>query len=199
MPWVAKHIPEIHHDTANAWMRAATNVAKALKFGDSIEIEATVIPLSKLLSAPIEELPEGAHEFRQAWFDFTADKTIKDCINGVMVDGDPAHRIDRAINGKMKGGYRGEDRKAFDTFIAVKLSHITSSLVLKRQMPGTATTVFSTWRKLPAAQQAAIGTAFAAELEMWPSWLVEVIADKAKQELKKSDGERASRNARGQS
>jgi hypothetical protein len=194
--WVAQNIPEISLRTAQTWMRAAANVSRALSFGDSIEIEATVIPISKLLSAPIDELPAGALEYRQAWFDFTADKTIKDCINACVVDGDPDHRMDRAMNGKIKGGTTDrDDRKAFEVFTATKLAHITTFLTVRKKSPGEARTRFATWRRLPPAQQTAIGTAFATAMQMWPAWLLEVMADKARQELKKSDAERASRNA----
>lgn len=116
MDLVAKELPEVTHRTATTWMRAAANIAKALPpVPDSIDIEASAI-----LTLPDAELSDEAREWKQQWFDFTADKTIKECLNGVFVEGDEAHRVDRAVNGKTKGG-AGGDRKDFPLFVAVKL------------------------------------------------------------------------------
>lgn len=117
METVAKLVPEVSHKTATTWMRAAANIARALPpMPDCLDIES----ISELLSTPDSELPAEALGWKQGWFDFTADKTIKECLNGVLVEGDDDHRIDRAINGKTKGG-AGGDRKDFPLFVAVKL------------------------------------------------------------------------------
>lgn len=119
MDSVAQAIPEISHDTVNIWMRAAANIARALPpVPDVIDVET--LSISQILSTPDSELPAVALGWKQGWLDFTADKTIKECLNGVFVDGDDAHRTDRAINGKTKGG-SGGDRKDFPLFVAVKL------------------------------------------------------------------------------
>lgn len=176
--WVATNIPEISHQTATTWMRAAASVAKALDFGPTIDVESISIPISKLLSAPLDELPEAAHEFRQAWFDFTADKTIKDCINGVTVDGDPGHRVDRAINGKLKGGTRGEDRKAWDKFIASHLSDVTGLLGCNEKDRE------KRWTHMTPLQRTRIMDAYTLALQKYPAALLEHITQQAKAELK---------------
>jgi hypothetical protein len=176
--YVAKHIPEISHVTAWTWMRAAANVARALKFEDSIEIEATTIPLSRLLSAPVDELSEAALEYRQQWLDFTADKTIKDCINSVMVDGDPGHRIDRAINGKTKGGTRGEDRKDWPTYIARHISDVTGLLGCNEKNRE------KRWTDMTPGQREKIQDALSTALVKWPTPLLEHVAKQAREQLK---------------
>ena len=106
-------------------MRAAAQVAMSLPQSSAIDIEAT--PISEILSRPVEELTEAAREWRQAWFDFTADKTIKQCLEGVIVEGDEGHRVDRAINGKLHGG-AGGDRKDFPLFVARKFRDVGTHL-----------------------------------------------------------------------
>jgi hypothetical protein len=101
MEVAAREIPNVTHRTLTTWMRAAENITRALGPVDgAIEIES----FSEILSTPDDELPQHAREWKQQWLDFTADKTIKECLNGVLVEGDEAHRVDRAINGKTKGG-----------------------------------------------------------------------------------------------
>lgn len=120
--WIRQNIPDVGLTTARTWMRAAANVVKALPpapaAGDIIDVEA--ISVSSILSTPSDELPEEARAWRQTWLDFTSHKTIKECLAGVFIDGDADHRVDRAINGKMKGG-AGGDRKDFPLFVARKL------------------------------------------------------------------------------
>lgn len=123
--WVKKTIPEITLRTAQLWMRAAANVARALPpvpADDSIDVE-----VSEILTKPEEELTPDERKWRQQWLDFTKDKTIKDCLDGVLVDGDEGHRVDRAINGKTKGG-AGGDRKDFPVFVMRKLKEVGSHL-----------------------------------------------------------------------
>jgi hypothetical protein len=177
LAWVTKEIPEISHDTANLWMRAAANVAKALHMDGAIEIEATVIPMSRLLSAPEAELPAAARELRQTWFDFTADKTIRDCISGVVVDGDPESRMKRAINGKLTGGTRGEDRKDWPTYIGRHLGDITGLLGAKEANRERR------WQGMTPLQRQTIQDAVATALSKWPTPLVEHIAKVARHEV----------------
>jgi hypothetical protein len=177
MTWVSKEIPEINHDTALLWMRAAANVAKALHMGASIKVDAEVIPMSRLLSAPEAELPTAAREMRQAWFDFTADKTIKDCISGVVVDGDPESRMKRAINGKLHGGTRGEDRKDWPTYIGKHLVAITGLLGAKEANRE------KRWQGLTPLQRQTIQDACTTALSKWPTPLVEHLAKVARHEV----------------
>jgi hypothetical protein len=119
MKVVERILPEITDQTANIWMRAAANVARALPAPPAIDVEGEVTPWD-MLSMPDSELGEEGRKWKQQWFAFMEDKTIKECLEGVFVYGDEGHRVDRAINGKTKGG-AGGDRKDFPLFVAVKL------------------------------------------------------------------------------
>lgn len=173
MGMVEQIIPEVSHATVNMWMRAAANVVKALP---AIDIEIEKLSLGEILSRPDEDLPESAKNHRQLWLNFISDKTIRECMDGVFVGGDDSHRIDRAINGKTKGG-AGGDRKDFPLFVAVKLKDMGTHL--------------SHWKKMNEVQKSeVITTAKAAILgdthrlrnrnfnfQMWPDELCEAVAE----------------------
>jgi hypothetical protein len=128
MPWVEENCKTISHRTATRWMDAAERVFKALGLPTSIPVKGEErMPLSAILSARSEvDLPKGAVEARQLLFDFTAGKTMKECLAGVAVEGDEPHRITRAHNGATKGGHNGEDRKAYEKFIKKGLRVLTT-------------------------------------------------------------------------
>ena len=135
-PFIEKYLPEISYDTANRWARAAANIVKALP-PPTIDLA-----VSDILITPEQDLPPEARKYKQSWFDFTADKTINQCLNDVCVEGDKGHRVDRAINGKLKGGTRGEDRKDFPFFIGVKFMDLANH--------------FSHWKKFNPTQKAEV-------------------------------------------
>lgn len=122
--YIEANFRRISYATAHRWMQAAERTVAA------IELDATTldVPVSLLLSAPASELSEPAREAQQLLLDFTKDKTIKDCLAAVVVDGDEPHRITRAANGKKLGGSKGEDRKDFPKFIGEKLSDVAAHL-----------------------------------------------------------------------
>src|SRR6266545_3779811 len=74
-------------------LTAAINVVT--QSGITIDISVT-----RLLSAPDADLSEPNLVARQTLFGFMDNKTIKECISGVVLDGDEPHRITRAANGK---------------------------------------------------------------------------------------------------
>lgn len=126
--WIEKHLHHVPYVTAARWARAAGNILKALP-EVTIEVESEAISVSEILSTPDDELSAAARKYKQSWFDFTGKKTIKECLNGVFVDGDEAHRVDRAVNGMTKGGVgKQTDRKDWPLFVAVKLSDIGAHL-----------------------------------------------------------------------
>lgn len=189
--YIAKTIPEVSPQTCRTWMRAAANIAKALP-PLTVDVEVTV---SQVLSLPDDELTEDQRKYKQAWFDFTADKTIKECLNSVTVYGDDAHRVDRAINGKTKGGKGSAaagDRKAFEKFTATKLGHITTFLTIQKKALGAGKKVVG-WRELSPVQRTQIGAAFTQFLMTAPDWLLDIMGDQIKQETKMSAAERLSR------
>ena len=129
--WREKNLPEVSDRTAQLWMRAAENIVKALPEG-AIDVET--ISISEVLSTPDHCLSPANLKYKQAWLDFTNDKTIKECLNGVFVEGDEGHRVDRAINGKTMGGKGNVDRKDWPVFVAVKLNDITAHLAHWKKM-----------------------------------------------------------------
>lgn len=134
--WIEDNIPEIAIRTAQVWMQAARNVMAALPpvpgFGDGPVIDVEAVPVSELLTRPEDELSESGREWRQGWLDFTKDRTIRECLDGVF-DGDPESRLKRCLNGKLKGGTRGEDRKDYPVYaaraLAACLAHIGANPV----------------------------------------------------------------------
>lgn len=130
--FIAENFPRISYDTAHRWMQAAGNVVKQIDLG------ACSVPASQLLSCAAEDLPDdAAREAQQLLFDFTKDKTIKDCLAAVVVDGDEPHRITRAANGKNARQTKGEDRKDFPLFGLEKLSDLSAHLSHWKTMPET--------------------------------------------------------------
>ena len=123
--WIEKEFPQITYRTAARWMQAAERCIAAT----GIEPHLLSAPISELLAA---EAPAGASAgtlaARQQLFDFMRDKTIKDCLTAVVVDGDDAHRITRAANGRKLGGHKGEDRKDWPKYIRVLLRHSNAHL-----------------------------------------------------------------------
>lgn len=134
-PWLAQYVPEISADTAQRWMRAAANITKALPPPEEAADEETP-PVSEILATPDRELSPGQLRYKQSWLGFTADKSIKECLAAVLVEGDQAHRVDRAVNGKVLGGTgRADDRRDFPVFIAAKLKDIAAHLTHYPRMP----------------------------------------------------------------
>lgn len=169
--WMEKNCQLIPRRTCYRWMQLAERVMDACSLHGGEEI-----PISMALSAPTDELPIEARELRQAVFDFIDGKTMKECLAGVVVEGDEAHRITRAHNGATKGG-AGGNRKNFVGFTAVKLRHISTFVA----------------HDLTAAEQAKIVASFGAAIEKWPKWLVKPLAELATKEAKLADEERAAR------
>jgi hypothetical protein len=137
------HGKGIARNTAYRWMTAAERVARlqlglatAEPFSPVIDVEGTIIPLSQALTAPEAELPDQALSFRQGFFDFLEDKTLAEATRAAVDGESPAHRITRAGAGKTKGGHAGEDRKDWPTFIAEKLSDVSSHLKHFRKFSG---------------------------------------------------------------
>lgn len=169
--------------TAYRWMDIAGRVAK-LSLGlqtmdavpDYIDIEGTVT-LSQALTAAEGDLTGKALKFRQAVFEFMADKTLSEALAACSDGESDPKRITLAAGGKRHGGTRGEDRKAFDEFTRRKLKHLT--------------TFFS--QHLSSGQKGEIVAAFNRAVESWPRWLLEALADKCRAELKLSDNDRATR------
>lgn len=164
--------------TAYRWMGAAECVAR-LQLGlqtaepllPYIDVEGVSVPLSQALTAPEAELPPKAMAFRQGVFDFMSDKTLAEAMTAALDGESPAHRITRAAAGKLHGGTRGEDRKAWHTFVAEKLSDVGSHL--------------KHWRSFTADQKTATLEAFTRQVEKWPTPVLEHIKKAAQLELQK--------------
>lgn len=159
---VKQHFPEISERTARRWMEVAERSMQAT--GVVIDI-----PVTKLLTAPTEELPEKAREARQLYLDFTEGKTLKE-LREVVVDGEDPHRITRAHNGRTKGGTKGEDRKDWPTFIGQKLSDVTAHL--------------KHWQSFTPAQTAAAVAKADSAIGQWPTPWLQHLKERITKELK---------------
>lgn len=126
--WVEQNLPELAPRTARRWAAAAANITRHLPPPD-IEVDGAVLTVSQIMDGTAD-LPAEAAAYRQAWLDFTADKTISECLAGVFVDGDPDHRLTRAINGKTLGGQPkgAPDRKDYALFASVKMLALRAHL-----------------------------------------------------------------------
>lgn len=170
--WLNTNLPEIDRTRAWRWMEAAERMIAA----SGVDVKLLTLPgetamtLSQVMSADAASLPEPARHAQQLMLDFMAGKTIKDCLEGVIVEGDDAHRITRAHNGASLGGHRGEDRKAFAEFVGRKLSQMNTHL--------------HSWPSMPAEQKEDIKTKIAAAMAEWPRELIEVARREAAKLLK---------------
>lgn len=181
--WLEQNCPKISPRTAYNWMKGAENAAKAVfparpqELIDSgcIEIESEVVPLSAVLA---ENGGSKFLEAKQLYFDFAAEKTMKECIAGVFLDGDDPTGITRAHNGKNAKGAGGSgDRKAFAQFTATKLKHLTTF-----------------WNSnMDPTERAKIVSSIDAAVEGWPKWAIQAFVAKGQKELKLADEERAAR------
>ena len=170
---VEANVPEIGRATAWRWMTAARNVLAATS-GDLKQLGfggGETTPLSALLDpdSPVAASAD-THLARQLLFDFTAGKTMRECLAAVVVDGEDAHRITRAHNGRTAGGTKGEDRRAWPEFIRRKLSDISTHL--------------KSWRTMTGAQTEAIEAAYKIEISKWPAPLLETLKKTINDELK---------------
>lgn len=181
--WRQKHLPQISDDTAERWARAAQNIARALPPPRALGVHPSIA-----LTAPDDDLSETARQYKQEWHDFTAGKTIRECLSAVFVEGDAAHRVDRVLNGKLKGGTNPyDDRKDYPLFIAVKLKDIAGHL--------------SHWPNMTDLQRSEIEQLFRAAIigdtttlsrklsrtfkfQIWPEQLSRLATDALRQRLK---------------
>lgn len=181
LPWLNSH--GIAQRTAYRWMNAAERVARhqlrlpaAALFSPFIDIQGEQVPLSRALLAstpsdgdPGSYLPPKLAEFRQSFFDFMSDKTLAEATRAAVDGESPAHRITRAASGKSDGGTTGEDRKAWHTFIAEKLSDISSHL--------------KHWRSFTTPQKECTQEALLNAVEKWPTPVLEHLQKAIKLEL----------------
>ena len=121
--YVERNFPKITHSTANRWMQAAENIVKFLPPPDALDIEVSV-----LLTTDTAKLSGPEAKYKQMLLDLNGNTTLRDAANGVFNEGDEAHRITRAVNGKTKGGKGNVDRKDFPQFIAKALRVLTAHL-----------------------------------------------------------------------
>jgi hypothetical protein len=138
LPYVEKNFPTLNIRQAQRWIAAAENIVKFLPPPPALEVEISV-----LLTADTAKLSQPAQQYRQELLGLNNHTTLKDAASGVFNEGDEAHRITRAANGKLKGGRGETDRRDFALFTARKLNHLGSHL--------------RHWSRMPAAQRAEAG------------------------------------------
>ena len=134
--WCDKAVP-VSQRTIRVWMQLCTEVPSQALRGDDrfqlgaggvIEVEGQSVTVDMLLTAPEEELTDAQREGRQLLMDFTANKTIRQCLAGIVVEGDEPHRLKRAANGRNARQTRGEDRKDWPLFALNKLKDLDAHL-----------------------------------------------------------------------
>lgn len=190
--WLERNCPKIALRTAQRWMQAAERSSLAIGDAPIIEIEGVIVPVSQMLFAPEAELPAKALKYRLEWFEWAADKTIKDCLSAVAFEGEESKRITLAHNGKnAKNAGGGGDRKDFKKFIKTKLAHIGTFLFVPKKATSSKPPHF---RDFPSDEQAQIVALFLAAVKKWPVWILKPLAQAIAKELKMGDEERSVRN-----
>jgi hypothetical protein len=176
--WAETNLPDVPHRTLTRWMEAAQSALTITKLPLKIsDGRGGVIDISSVVSSAVpDNLGEEAREARQLYLDFIGDKTLQDCVDAAAIYGEKPTKMRRAVGG-LSGGYKGEDRKAFDAFIARDLRRIGSHLR----------------HNLSPGQMTRICGAFDAAAKGWPREVLQIISETAKRELKLSDPERAAR------
>jgi hypothetical protein len=154
------------------WITCAENACEHL--ASAIDIQTIDCPVSYLLTAPEAEVGivgSDAVKARQLLFDWMAEKSTLGAMRGVVVDGDPGHRVTRARLGKATGGtHADDDRKDYPKFIARHLSDSAAHL--------------EKWDTFSAGQKDATLTAFANWLEQLDTALIEHLVKAAREEMK---------------
>jgi len=131
--WLSTECPSISKTTAYNWMAAAERV-----MGQLLEIHHSNTPveielggeryfISTVLTMPDADCTDAMRTFQGTFNTFLADKTLAEATAGALC-GAEEHRIDRAANGKRKGGTRGEDRRAYAKFLAVHFKEMTQCI-----------------------------------------------------------------------
>lgn len=164
-PWIEENFGANRYRNLARWMEMTERVLLAT----GLESHALPASLAEIVAPESSGLSTDALAARQLLFDFTNDKTIRDCLAGV-VEGDAAHRITRAHNGRTKGGHDGGDRKDFPKFIGVHLSDITSHLKFFKSFTGAMVEI--------------IEAKFKAAIAKWPTSLLETLKKLITDELK---------------
>ena len=102
--------------TLQDWTRAAAKVAEQIQ---TPLVDVGLKPSEILWASQesIKNLPSAAQAYRTEWFTLIRDRTIKDCIAGLFGGDAEGCDVERAINGKFKGGTNQfDDRKGFSNF-----------------------------------------------------------------------------------
>ncbi len=118
----------IARTTGYRWMEAAQRVAgavwphrpPALQDNGLVQIGGSLVRISALIDPASDSASEAEADERDRYFALIADKTLKDCLRGIIIDGNDAHAFTRAHNGQRANGagFNGKSRKDFATFMA---------------------------------------------------------------------------------
>ena len=163
--YIERNFPKIVYRTAARWMAAAENITKFLPPPTGLAVDISV-----LLTTDAAKLSPANAKYKQMLLDLNGNTTLKDAANGVFNEGDEAHRITRAVNGKTKGGKGTVDRKDFPTFIGRKLSDLSTHLRGYQQF------------SVPQLERTEL--LFKQNVTKWPSPVLELVAKLVREELK---------------
>ena len=163
--YIEHNFHKLPYRTAARWITAAENIIKFLPPPEALEIEVSV-----LLVTEDAKLSKSDLKYKQMLLDLNGNTTLKDAANGVFNEGDEAHRITRAHNGKAKGGKGNVDRKDFPLFIGRKLSDLSTHLQHYKKFSGP---------QLERTEQLT-----KQNLAKWPGGYLELVVKIAREELK---------------
>lgn len=120
MEEMSKWFPGHNPGKLERWMRVSETILRHVPLPPGVE------PPEQILTKEDEDLSGPAIEFKRRFKDFIQDRTLKECISGVILEERDPISAERAVNGKLKGGKGNGDRKDYPLFIgelAVKISN----------------------------------------------------------------------------
>jgi hypothetical protein len=166
--------------TAKRWMCTAERIARLeLKldmengFVPFLNVDNLVVPLSQALTAPENDLPQRALEFRSFVLRFLKDKSLAEAARAA-IDGDsPANRVTRAGGGKLRGGKdsEGRNRRDFPRLVSERMHELSAHL--------------RHWNRMTPSHREAILDKIVVGCEKWPTPVIEHLAKAIKLELQR--------------
>lgn len=131
--WLDEVCPEISIRTAMRWRAAADRVMRIVTeshLPDPVvwkDFGGKKFYVSTVLSLATEDCSPDMLTFRETFERFLADKSLAEVTRCALNGCDEAHNIDRAANGKLKGGAGNVNRRDYARFLIVhfkEMSHL---------------------------------------------------------------------------
>lgn len=196
--WLEENFPDIPTRTAYRWMAASERAIDAVgALGGRKRLLLEDLSLSDILGATeaeLAEMPEAALEWRQTFFDFTQDKTMKDILEGVLLKEENPVSITRAMNGKHApgAGHNGEDRKDWQVYLGRNLiavgKHLDTYERKVEEDPAASAKMYALLESAVGGGKVRIDArGETREVAGWPRSVCEMMAEILKERLKRRD------------